>query len=112
MNESMHNRLNRLLSGDSGIYQVDILLKCKTKDGMIYTLDVTENREKDCPEGLPFADLVESGVCENLLRWVELAEKKDDFLLSLHEHVAIRCSEVIRVWAELGDIRTTGMPKE
>ena len=112
MNESMHSRLTRLLDGDSGIYQVDILLKCKTRDGMIYTLDVTENRTQDCTKEIPFADVVNSGACENLLHWMDLAEKKDNFLLSLHEHVAIRCSEVTRVWAELGDIYTNSMPKE
>ena len=75
MNESMNSRLTRLLDGDSGIYQVDILLKCKTRDGMIYTLDVTENRTQDCTKEIPFADVVNSGACENLLHWMDLIQR-------------------------------------
>jgi hypothetical protein len=112
MNETLRNKLDRLLADDH-IYKVEINIKCKTKDGMIYTLDFYEY---DRPDGdgvttLPFADGVHSDTVGNLLHITNVVEKGDGYWLSTEELVAVKHTEIVRIWAELGDLYYDEMPE-
>ncbi len=105
MNETLQSKLTRLLQ-DKHIYKVEINIKCKTKDGMIYTL---ETNEYDRPEGdgvttLPFADGVHSDTVGNLLHITNVVEKDDGYWVATEELVAVKHTEIVRIWAELGDL--------
>lgn len=108
MNESMQSRLCRLLAQDPDIYKVEVPIKCKTKDGMIYTMECIEVEREKCPKEIPFEDYVHSIACQGLLHLHDLVEGPDGFRLSMHELVSVRGSEIVRIWAELGDIHTEG----
>ena len=103
MNETVQSKLARLL-GDKNIYKVEINIKCKTKDGMIYTLDSSEYDRPDEKDTLPFADGVHSDTLSNLLHIANVIEKGDGYWLSTEELVAVKHTEIVRIWAELGDL--------
>lgn len=105
MNETLQSKLARLLA-DENIYRVEINIKCKTQDGMIYTL---LSEEHDRVEGagettLPFAEGVHTCAVQSLLHSMEVVEKGDGYWFSLEEMVAVKHTEIVRIWAELGDL--------
>ena len=112
MNETLQSKLARLLA-DKNIYKVEINIKCKTADGMIYTLDANEyDRFKGEGETtLPFADAVHSSTIETLLHIMNVVEKGDGYWFSVEEMVAVKHTEIVRIWAELGDLYYDGMPE-
>jgi hypothetical protein len=102
MNETLRDRLFKL-TRDPHIHQVDLVFKCKTKDGMLYTLDILECRKTDCPESILFAEFLESHAIKGVLDRMGLVQdaRGDKFYFSAHESVAICKDEIIRVWADI-----------
>lgn len=104
MYETMRDRLERLLQEEVGIHRVDTIVKCKTRDGLLYTLGITENHRKDAPKEVSFAEWVESNAIKDLLQYTEALEQSEHgFITSMHELVTIRKTEIARIWVELGD---------
>lgn len=106
MNERLSSKLARLLA-DERIYKVEIDIKCKTKDGMIYTIQSQEfDREETTANvcKIPFADCVDSATTQNLLEITNIVEKGDGFWFSIEEMVSVKHSYIVRIWAELGDM--------
>ena len=101
MKETMRSKLVRLLQ-DGNIEQVDIHYKCKTKDGMIYTLQ-TDTFRKESKCGADFADDIHNATTGELLKLTEYAEK-EGYWFADEDMVSIRKSEIVRIWAELGDL--------
>ena len=106
MNERFSSKLARLLM-NKHIYRVEVNIKCKTKDGMIYTIqsqefDRAETESNVC--GITFADCVDTATTQNLLEITGIAEKGDGFWFSVEEMVSVKHSEIVRIWAELGDL--------
>ena len=105
MNETLQSKLARLLA-DKNISKVEINIKCKTHDGMIYTLAsqehdrAEETKETTCP----FAECVHSHTVQILLDIMEIVEKGDGYWFSVEEMVAVKHTEITRIWAELGDL--------
>lgn len=110
MNDTMQSKLMRLLE-DGGIYRVDISYKCKTKDGMLYTMEHDEFPRRDGESQDGFGCRVVNAAIGTTLRLTDEAEK-DGYWYSVGEMVSIRKSEIIRIWAELGDIYTNSTLKE
>lgn len=112
MNETLQIKLARLLC-DTRIKKVEINIKCKTQDGMIYTLmsqeydRAEETKETTCP----FADCVHSHTVQGLSEIMDIVEKGDGYWFSVEEMVAIKHTEITRLWAELGDLYYDEMPK-
>ena len=113
MSETLQSKLGRLL-GDQHIYKVEINIKCKTQDGMIYTLTSQEyERTEETKETtLPFADCVHSDATKCLLDIMEIVEQGDGYWFSVEEMVAIKHTEITRIWAELGDLYFDEMPEQ
>ena len=105
MKETMCGKISRLLEDDN-IYRVSLILKCKTKDGMIYTVEVYEVDRSDVAEGIPFGDVVSSRACAALIDLTKRVDIEGGYTMSLHELVAIQSDEIARVWVELGDLYT------
>ena len=105
MNETLQSKLTNLLA-DENIYKVEINIKCKTHDGMIYTLMSQEHdrAEETKTTTLPFADCVHSCTVQNLLEIMEVVENGDGYWFSIEEMVAVKHTEITRIWAELGDL--------
>lgn len=105
MNETLQSKLARLLA-DENISKVEINIKCKTHDGMIYTLVSQEfDRAAETKETtLPYADCVHSHTIQSLLEIMEIVEKGDGYWFSAEEMVAVKHTEIARIWAELGDL--------
>lgn len=101
MKETMKSKLVRLLK-DGNIEQVDINFKCKTKDGMIYTLQ-TDAFKKESGTGEGFAEDIHNAATGELLKLTEYAEK-EGYWFADEDMVSIRKSEIVRIWAELGDL--------
>lgn len=112
MNETLQSKLARLLA-DNNIYKVEINIKCKTQDGMIYTLTSKEYERADVTKEttVPFADCVHSNTTQNLLEIMEIIEKGDGYWFSVEEMVAVKHTEIVRIWAELGDLYFDEMPE-
>jgi len=115
MNETLSSKLARLLM-DERIYKVEINIKCKTKDGMIYTIQSQEYSRESIDEAakganLCFAEVVDTSTTQNLLEITSIIEKADGFWFSVEEMVSIKHSEIVRIWAELGDLYYDGMPE-
>lgn len=110
MNETMKSKLVRLLE-DDGIYRVDVSYKCKTKDGMLYTMEHDELGRRDGESQDDFGCRVVNTATETTLHLTDESEE-DGYWHSADELVSIRKSEIIRIWAELGNIYTNSMPKE
>ena len=113
MNETMRSKLDRLLA-DKNIYRVEINIKCKTKDGMIYTMmsqeyDRTEEMGETC---LPFSEGIHSDTMSNLLHVTDVVETGNGYWLAVDELVSVKHTEIIRVWAELGDLYYDDFPNE
>ena len=102
--DTLEKRLTDLFDGGSGddIYQVLISLKCKTKDGMVYTMDGIEfHREQGQPSD-SFRDAIFSNTLLNVLEYQELVSRDPDgFRVSCHECVAVKSSEIVRIWADI-----------
>lgn len=113
MNETLTSRLINLLA-NVNISQVDIVYKCKTKDGMLYTMDVTEFCRKDCPfdNENGYAEWVEGVATHQLLEKMENVEDGNGFYFSCHENVAIRKEEIIRMWIDIDCAHYDDMPEE
>ena len=112
MNETLRNKLDRLLE-NTNIYKVKINIKCKTKDGMIYTLD-TDEYERAEGEGktcLPFSEAVHSETVGRMVHITGVIEKGDGYWFSVEEAVSIKHNEITRIWAELGDLHMDELPK-
>lgn len=105
MSETLQSKLARLLT-DENIYKVEINIKCKTQDGMIYTLVSHEydRKEKTKETTIPFSELVHTDTVQNLLHVMDVVEKGDGYWFSVEELVAIKHTEIARIWAELGDL--------
>lgn len=106
MTETLSSKLARILQ-DKHIYKVEINIKCKTKDGMIYTLQSQEFDRADTEANvcnIPFAACVDTATTQNLLDITSIIEKDDGFWFSVEEMVSIKHSEIVRIWAELGDL--------
>lgn len=112
MNETLQSKLARLLD-DENIYKVEINVKCKTQDGMIYTLVSQEYNRKDLTKEttVPFSDCVHSNTTQCLLEIMEIVEKGDGYWFSVEEMVAIKHTEIVRIWAELGDLYCDKLPE-
>lgn len=108
MNETMKSKLTRILQ-NKHIYKLEINIKCKTKDGMIFTMcshehdraDVTDV-EKEC--NISFAEHVDTCSTQELLHINGVVEDGDGFWICLEEMCTIRHGEIVRIWAELGDL--------
>ncbi len=113
MNETLQSKLARLLD-DENIYRVDINIKCKTQDGMIYTLFAQNHTrvEETKDTTIPFADLVHSAAIDSLLHIMGVVEKGDGYWFSVEEMVAVKHTEIVRIWAELGDLYSSGIPQQ
>lgn len=102
--DTLEKRLTDLFDGGSGdnIYRVDISLKCKTKDGMVYTMDGIEfRRKKDQPKDF-FRDGIFSKTLLNVLEYQELVSRDPEgFRVSCRECVAVKSSEIVRIWADI-----------
>lgn len=105
MNETLQSKLARILA-DKNINKVEINIKCKTHDGMIYTLSslVYDRAEETKETTIPFADCVHSHTVQNLLEIMDIVEKGDGYWFSCEEMVAVKHTEITRIWAELGDL--------
>lgn len=106
MNETLHSKLARLLM-DEHIYKVEINIKCKTTDGMIYTIlsqEFDRAESETNVANIPFADCVDTATTQNLLEITSIVEKGDGFWFSVEEMVSVKHSEIVRIWAELGDL--------
>lgn len=108
MNETLISKLTRLLS-DEHIYKVEINIKCKTRDGMIYTILSTEHSREGMSEEekaacISFPEAVDTSTTKELLDITRIIEKGDGFWFSVEEMVSVRNSEIVRIWAELGDL--------
>lgn len=101
MKETMKSKLARLLM-DGTVEQVDINYKCKTRDGMIYTLQTDAFMRESCKE-IPFADSIYGSVIGELVKLTDYAEK-DGYWFTQEDMVSVRKSEIVRIWAELGDL--------
>lgn len=110
MNETLQDKLTRLL-GDEEVYRVDINYKCKTRDGMLYTMDRDTFGKREGEDHEDFGCRVMNGATGVMLHLTEEAEKTG-YWYSVDEMVAINKPEVIRIWAELGDIYTNSMPEK
>jgi hypothetical protein len=112
MNETLQSKLARLLS-DKNIYKVEINIKCKTHDGMIYTLMSQEyDRTEETKETtLPFAECIHSHTVQNLLEVMGIVEKDNGYWFSVEEMVAVKHTEITRIWAELGDLHIDTLPE-
>ena len=116
MNETLSSKLTRILQNE-GIYKVEINIKCKTKDGMIYTLLSQEYSREDIGDAekqahISFAEAVDTSTTQNMLEITGIVEKGDGFWFSVEETVSIKHSEIVRIWAELGDLYCDDMPKQ
>jgi hypothetical protein len=112
MNETLQSKLVRLLA-DENIYKVEINVKCKTQDGMIYTLMSQEHdRARETKDTtIPFAECVHTCTVQGLLHIMEVIEKGDGYWFSVEEMVAVKHTEIVRIWAELGDLYYDKMPE-
>ena len=108
MKETMKSKLARLLMGGN-VRQVDINYKCKTTAAMIYTLQ-TDAFMRDADTDIPFAESIHNAVIGELIKLTEYAEK-DGYWFADEDMVSIRKSEIIRIWAELGDLYMDEMPE-
>lgn len=108
MNETMWSRLVRLTRDVDDVYRVDTLCKCKTLDGMIYTMNVTEFHRDECPREMDFAEYISSGAARVLTERTEEVSDGKGFLITYHENVAVRKDQIARVWVELGDAYHNG----
>ena len=113
MNETLRNRIDRLLA-DKHIYRVEINIKCKTKDGMIYTLQSSEydRTEEMGVTALSFEEGVHTATVDDLLHITGVVEKGDGYWFSVEEMVAVKHTEIVRIWAELGDLYYDDFPNE
>lgn len=108
MNERFSSKLARILMNEH-IYKVEINIKCKTKDGMIYTMCSHEHERSDLTPGekecnISFAEHVDTCSTQELLHINGVVEDGDGFWICLEEMCTIRHGEIIRIWAELGDL--------
>ena len=112
MNETLQSKLARLLA-DENIYKVEINIKCKTQDGMIYTLMSQEHDRKTVTKdsALTFAETVHYCTTESLLEIMGIVEKGNGYWFSVEEMVAVKHTEIVRIWAELGDLYSDDMPE-
>lgn len=112
MSETLRSKLAAILA-DENIYKVEINVKCKTRDGMIYTLLSSEHsRAEGAGEtSLPYAEAVHTCTVSNLLHITETIEKGDGYFFSVEELVAVKHTEIVRIWAELGDLYYDKMPE-
>lgn len=109
MNELLKNKLERIIMGDEGIYGVDISYKCKTKDGMLCTIDCDEFKNREDEDHSSFCSRVVNTVIETIMALSENSET-EGFIFSVEEIISIKKSEIIRIWAEIGDIYTESFP--
>jgi hypothetical protein len=111
MNETLQSKLARLLQ-DEHIYRVEINIKCKTRDGMIYTMQSQEYDREDTKDYcITYAEHIDSCTTSNLLEITDIVAKGDGFWFSVEEMVSVKHSEIVRVWAELGDLYRDEVPK-
>lgn len=110
MYETMTDKLEELMQTNE-IDQIDIRTKCRTKDGMIYTLNIDECRKQDAPEEVGFPEYVNSTALESVLDFTNLIEGTG-LIFSAIDLVSIRKDEISRVWAELGNIYVDDAPQE
>jgi hypothetical protein len=109
--DTMEKRLADLFDCQNGehIEKVLISLKCKTKDGMVYTMDGREFDKQPGQSKDHFRDLIFSGTLMEVLEFQELvARDPDGFRVSCHECVAVKSSEIIRIWADIEESWVTG----
>ena len=113
MNETLQSKLARIL-GDKNIYKVEINIKCKTQDGMIYTLlsQEHERKEETKETTCTFAECVHSHTVQELLEIMGIVENGDGYWFSVEEMVAVKHTEITRIWAELGDLHIDDQPKQ
>lgn len=101
MSESMKSKVVRLLV-NVDVEAVSMNYKCKTKDGMIYTIQ-SDKFCKDSKSDSDFAGNICNAVTEELIKITEDIEK-DGYLFTEEDMVSIKKSEIIRIWVELGDL--------
>jgi hypothetical protein len=58
-----------------------------------------------------FADGVHSDTVGNLLHITNVVEKGDGYWLATEELVAVKHTEIVRIWAELGDLYMDELPE-
>ena len=104
--DTLEKRLQDLFAGPAGEYieRVIISIKCKTKDGMVYTMDGIEFAREKGQEKDIFRDGIFSKTLLEVLEFQELvARDPDGFRVSCHECVAVKSSEIVRIWADIDE---------
>lgn len=102
--DTLEKRLHELFDGSCGesIDQVTISIKCKTKDNMVYTMDCMEFRKENGQPKDAFRDGIFSKTVFDVLEYQEIvARDPDGFRVSCRECVAVRSSEIVRIWADI-----------
>ena len=109
--DPLHERLHKLVRDEGpDLTQVNVALKCRTSDGMIYTLDVIEFTRSQYGKEVPFEDVIFSRSLDEVLHLTELISRDPNRLqLSSHECVSIKSSEIVRIWADIDATYVTGM---
>ena len=102
--DALDKRLQDLFAGTAGEYieRVIVSIKCKTKDGMIYTMDGIEFAREEGQDKNMFRSGISSRTMLSVLEYQDLvARDPDGFRVSCHECVAVRSSEIVRIWADI-----------
>lgn len=108
MNKTMMNKIQQLITEQPNLHKVEMNIKCKTKDGMIYTLS-SSIYEKENLNTEHFSQLVYESSFDDLLHITEGIER-GGFWICHEEMVSIEAREIVRVWSEIGDLYYDGYP--
>lgn len=104
---TMHSEITALIRG-SKVFEIEMLIKAKTRDGSEYTIQ----RDTFKPErAVDFGEAVYQETVKNLLENTDCIEHGDGFIWSDDDMACIRKSEIIKVWAEIGPIGVEAMPE-
>lgn len=109
--DTLEKRLQELFDSTCGesIDRVIISIKCKTKDNMVYTMDGLEFAKENGQPKDAFRDGIFSKTMLNVLEYQELVTRDPDgFWVSCHECVAVRSSEIVRIWADIEESWVAG----
>lgn len=107
IHSTMHSEIIGLIR-DTKPFEIEMLIKAKTKDGSEYTL------QRDTFKPVKEADFGESVYQEtvkNLLESSENIEHGNGFIWSEDDMACIRKSEIVKTWAEIGTIGVDRMPE-
>lgn len=110
MSETIYERVKNVCKNNvpelegQEIGMIELLIKCKTSDGIICTLQKDECAKEDAGEiGLP--DYVSGTAVDEVINCMNLANT-EKFLISTIDTCAVRSSDIVRIWATLGAVYT------